>query len=251
MEPGALVASMLYYWVPEQRCAIQGVHKLPAGSWVPHQAGRQARGQVSTGVFRTWPPRRPASRRGPEDGDRGVGQGAPGRRRPGVELPVRRSRLQHHHGARPPGLERGGRLHDHLPAGRPEARGDAGRRRLRPQGRRRSSASTCTRSRYRRTSWTCCRAWSTSSTSRSATRRRSTRAHVRGGTRARGQGDPVGDGRRRAVRRVPKAPGLPDGQPLPPAARRRPRPRPARGEQPAGVHRRPRACATPAGPSGS
>jgi asparagine synthase (glutamine-hydrolysing) len=34
IEPGALVASMLYYWVPEQRCAIQGVQKLPAGSWV-------------------------------------------------------------------------------------------------------------------------------------------------------------------------------------------------------------------------
>jgi asparagine synthase (glutamine-hydrolysing) len=30
---GALVASMLYYWVPEQQCAISGVHKLPAGSW--------------------------------------------------------------------------------------------------------------------------------------------------------------------------------------------------------------------------
>ena len=33
MEPGALVASMLYYWLPEQRCAIRGVRKLPAGSW--------------------------------------------------------------------------------------------------------------------------------------------------------------------------------------------------------------------------
>jgi asparagine synthase (glutamine-hydrolysing) len=33
VEPGALVASMLYYWIPEQRCAIQGVRKLPAGSW--------------------------------------------------------------------------------------------------------------------------------------------------------------------------------------------------------------------------
>jgi len=30
---GALVASMLYYWVPEQLCAIDGVQKLPAGSW--------------------------------------------------------------------------------------------------------------------------------------------------------------------------------------------------------------------------
>src|SRR5581483_8589876 len=33
MEPGALVASMLYYWLPEQRCAIDGVEKLPAGTW--------------------------------------------------------------------------------------------------------------------------------------------------------------------------------------------------------------------------
>ena len=33
IEPGALVASMLYYWVPEQYCAIEGVQKLPAGSW--------------------------------------------------------------------------------------------------------------------------------------------------------------------------------------------------------------------------
>jgi asparagine synthase (glutamine-hydrolysing) len=33
IEPGALVASMLYYWVPEQRCAIDGVCKLPGGSW--------------------------------------------------------------------------------------------------------------------------------------------------------------------------------------------------------------------------
>ena len=37
---------MLYYWVPEQRCAIQGVHKLPGRLLGPHQAGRQARGQV-------------------------------------------------------------------------------------------------------------------------------------------------------------------------------------------------------------
>lgn len=33
IEPGALAASMLYYWIPEGRCAIQGVRKLPAGSW--------------------------------------------------------------------------------------------------------------------------------------------------------------------------------------------------------------------------
>ncbi len=33
MEPGALIASMLYYWLPEQRCAIDKVRKLPGGSW--------------------------------------------------------------------------------------------------------------------------------------------------------------------------------------------------------------------------
>jgi asparagine synthase (glutamine-hydrolysing) len=33
IEPGALVASMLYYWLPERRCAIEGVRKLPGGSW--------------------------------------------------------------------------------------------------------------------------------------------------------------------------------------------------------------------------
>lgn len=30
---GALVASLLYYWIPPDRCAIQGVSKLPPGSW--------------------------------------------------------------------------------------------------------------------------------------------------------------------------------------------------------------------------
>ncbi len=33
IEPGALVASMLYYWLPEQRCVIDGVRKLPGGPW--------------------------------------------------------------------------------------------------------------------------------------------------------------------------------------------------------------------------
>lgn len=31
--PTALVASMLYYWVPDQQCSLQGVVKLPAGAW--------------------------------------------------------------------------------------------------------------------------------------------------------------------------------------------------------------------------
>ena len=33
MDPAALVASMLYYWVPDQRCSIGGVEKLQPGTW--------------------------------------------------------------------------------------------------------------------------------------------------------------------------------------------------------------------------
>jgi asparagine synthase (glutamine-hydrolysing) len=39
VEPATLVASMLYYWVPEQRCAVRGVRKLPAGSWARIKPG--------------------------------------------------------------------------------------------------------------------------------------------------------------------------------------------------------------------
>jgi len=30
----AIVASLMYYWIPETHCVYQGVHKLPAGSWL-------------------------------------------------------------------------------------------------------------------------------------------------------------------------------------------------------------------------
>ena len=33
MLPRALVASMLYYWVPDQTCSVQGVEKLQPGTW--------------------------------------------------------------------------------------------------------------------------------------------------------------------------------------------------------------------------
>ena len=33
MQPEALVASMLYYWVPDQMCSVQGVEKLQPGTW--------------------------------------------------------------------------------------------------------------------------------------------------------------------------------------------------------------------------
>ena len=33
IDRAALVASMLYYWIPDQRCAVRNVQKLPPGSW--------------------------------------------------------------------------------------------------------------------------------------------------------------------------------------------------------------------------
>ncbi len=42
----ALVASMLYYWVPDQMCSLRGIDRLPPGTWIEfrpdgtHHAGR-------------------------------------------------------------------------------------------------------------------------------------------------------------------------------------------------------------------
>ena len=57
IEPGALVASMLYYWVPEQFCAIEG--RAQASRPVPgHGSARTGVCTWSTtGRSRTWPGR--------------------------------------------------------------------------------------------------------------------------------------------------------------------------------------------------
>jgi asparagine synthase (glutamine-hydrolysing) len=34
IDHSAIVASLMYYWIPEDHCVYQGVHKLPAGSWL-------------------------------------------------------------------------------------------------------------------------------------------------------------------------------------------------------------------------
>jgi asparagine synthase (glutamine-hydrolysing) len=42
----AIVASLLYYWIPEDHCVYQGIHKLPPGSWLevgPDGRRRQGR----------------------------------------------------------------------------------------------------------------------------------------------------------------------------------------------------------------
>ncbi len=40
VDPTAIAASLLYYWVPESHCAVRGVEKLPAGCWAEKLPGR-------------------------------------------------------------------------------------------------------------------------------------------------------------------------------------------------------------------
>ncbi len=46
VDPTGMVASALYYWLPEQYDAVRGVHKLPAGSWAEYRPdGTSAHGR--------------------------------------------------------------------------------------------------------------------------------------------------------------------------------------------------------------
>ena len=46
VDHAALVASLLYYWVPDSRCAFREAEKLPPGSWLRCRPdGRVERGQ--------------------------------------------------------------------------------------------------------------------------------------------------------------------------------------------------------------
>ena len=93
IEPGALVASMLYYWVPEQFCAIENVRKLPAGLLGPAPPGRPPSGGAVLERRRDGPRCGGHTRARPGPGYRRVRHCPPGRRRPGVQLPVRRPGL--------------------------------------------------------------------------------------------------------------------------------------------------------------
>jgi asparagine synthase (glutamine-hydrolysing) len=48
VDPGALLASVLYYWVPDQRCALRPVEKLQPGTWA------EFRPDGSSTVHRYW-----------------------------------------------------------------------------------------------------------------------------------------------------------------------------------------------------
>ncbi len=47
VDPAGMVASALYYWIPQEFDAIQGVHKLPPGSWQTFHVD----GSTSTGTY--------------------------------------------------------------------------------------------------------------------------------------------------------------------------------------------------------
>ena len=252
IEPRRLVASMLYYWVPDQRVRHRGRAEAPAGllgrvrpdgtldraAVLAHRGGRRARppaGPPPTSARssrsrsrRTWSPTCPVSSFLSGGWTRASSPCWP---------------------TRPAGDRR---LHDHVPARGPAARGDARRRGLRPQGRRavrHRPARDRDLARHRRP------AAADGRHPRRADRRPGRdqhAAHVRGGPRARRQGDAVGHGRRRAVRRLPQAPGLRAWPAGTAAARRRPRAgRAARRRPAAGQRRRPRPALRRGGPSAS
>lgn len=50
LDPAAIVASLMYYWIPESRCVFRGVSKLPSGSWIEFSPD----GHVRSGTF--WSP---------------------------------------------------------------------------------------------------------------------------------------------------------------------------------------------------
>ena len=54
VDPSAMVASALYYWVPEDFCSVRQVHKLPAGTWAEYRPD----GSRVSGVY--WDARAPS-----------------------------------------------------------------------------------------------------------------------------------------------------------------------------------------------
>ena len=58
VDPGALVASTLFYFLPEERSADQGVFKLPPGSWAEWRADGTHPGRPLLGASRGGPGRR-------------------------------------------------------------------------------------------------------------------------------------------------------------------------------------------------
>ena len=140
-DPGALVASLLYYWVPPNAASSRG-REAPAGFVGRVPPRRYATRSGGIGRSRRWQRRRPPDLRPTAAGHRGVRRRPPGRRRPGVQLPQWRTRLEHRFG---PGQAVNPELDAYTITFRPqdhrlEAMPDDAD--LRPQGGQRSSGSS-------------------------------------------------------------------------------------------------------------
>ena len=133
VDPAGMVASTLYYWLPQQstlcgRCASS-----------PQDHGPSTDRTAPTVSADYWTlPRRPLGPQPAPQVDLAacievLGGCPPGRRRPRGGVPQRRPRLEHRHCARPPvgPVHRG--LHDRVPRRGPAPGGHARRRALRPQ----------------------------------------------------------------------------------------------------------------------
>ena len=127
-----MVASLLYYWVPDTRCALRDAEKLPPGSWLrirPDGGGPPRHLLVAARGRRAGRARAvPRSRRD----RRGLDAAQPHGRRAGGHVPVRRAGLELPHGARgaPPAGHLG--VHDRVPGRGRQVRGHARRPGLRP-----------------------------------------------------------------------------------------------------------------------
>ena len=147
IEPGALVASMLYFWVPDSRCSIREVEKLQPGTWAEFRPDGTSR------VDTYWDAAEvaAAAAAGPPV-DLGEVIEASVAAHLVADVPVATflsggldssiiSVLAKRAQPRPRGV------HHHVPPRGPSAGSDARRRRLRPAGGAPATTSRCTRSR--------------------------------------------------------------------------------------------------------
>ena len=171
----------------------------------------------------------------------GLGRGASGVRCARVHVPQRRPRLEHRDRARQTARSEHRRIHDPVPTRGPTVRGNARRRPLRTSGRapvRHRLARDRDRSRHRRPAPADGRR---ARRARRGPRRDQHPAHLRECPSRGREGAAFGDGRRRALRRLPEARRLRHGIPLStPAARSTAPPRGACGGSTAGGGRGPR-----------
>ncbi len=115
VDSAGLVASLMYYWLPEEHSAYQGLEKLPPGHWAEIRPGAGIR------IHRYWDPielvspahRAKCQRTG--GCHRRLGPGPPRRRRPGWRLPQWRPRLLDNHRPCGPRRRRPQLLHDQIP----------------------------------------------------------------------------------------------------------------------------------------